>query len=239
MSKFANFYLTIFAVILPVCSFVGSTQDTLYSIRPDGIGLFKGSNVSYAEARLLYPNATISVEHGDPGALWRGEPSDANDKYYFVFRENGTELFRAECSCTLVDANDWKPIYLRETDDRTKIVLHPTAISPRYRTNMGIGIGNKISDLRKAYPMLRRLTAVHPAYSSLASDYEFVCFDGHALDSAADSMHTMNFYVRPAEGKQRAGKYVDSDHTMIIDPNATIVGIQPHGGCLLNNISPD
>jgi hypothetical protein len=239
MPNFINFYLTISAIILPICSIAKNAQDTMYSIRPDGIGLFKGPNVSYAEARLLYPNAIISLEQGYPGALWRGKPSGKNDPYYFVFREDGAELFRAECPCNVVGANDWKPVYFWDTDDRTKVILDPTAISQKYRTYTGIGVGNKISELRKAYPKLRKLTAVHPPYSSLASDYEFVCFDGHALDAAADSIHTMNFYVRPAPGKRRVGKYVDSDHTTIIDPNATIVGIQPHGGCLLNNVSPD
>lgn len=239
MDKSLNFNLSIFLLIGPIFSIAANAQDALYSIRNDGIGLFKGARISFSEARFLYPHASISVERGHPGSLWRGEESDAHDQYYFVFRENGTELFRAECSCTLVDTNDWKPIYLKGTDDRTNVMLNPIAVSPRYRTNTGIGIGNKISELRNAYPGLRRLTAVHPSYSSPSNDYEFVCFNGNALDSTADSIHTMNFYVRPAPGKKRAGKYIDSDHTIIIDSNATIVGIQPHGGCLLNNVSPD
>lgn len=239
MLKFTGCYFALIALINSNFSTAAEIPDKPYSIRPDGIGLFKGAKVSYGEALLLYPQATISIERGEPGALWRKKSGAHTDQYYFVFREEGIELFRAECSCTLVSPGDWKPIYLAEADDRTKVILHPTAISPKFRTDKGIGVGSTVSDLRKAYPTLRNLTTVHPPYSTPANDYEFVCFAAHILYAGADSIHTMNFYVRPAPGKLRAGKYVDSDHTTIIDPNATIVGVQPHGGCLLNNVSPD
>lgn len=213
--------------------------DTSYLIRPDGIGLFKGSKVTYGEARTLYPNLEVSIEQGAPGALWRKQPSAEGDPYYFVFREKGIELFRAECDCTPDAVVNWRPRYLIETDDRNTIRLHPTAISQKFYTDRGIRVGKKIQDLRRAYPELRNLTAVHPAYSTPGTDYEFVCFDAHLFDASTDSIHTTNFYVRPAPGKKRAGTYRDAEYTLRIDPDATIVGIQPHGGCLLNAIPPD
>ncbi len=239
MTKSVVSRFSVVVLILPVYTPSAIVKDEAYAIRANGIGLFRVANVSYAEVRLLYPNFIISIGRGDPGALWRKKSGAHTDQHYFVFREEDIELFRAECSCTLVSPGDWKPIYLAEADDRTKVILHPTAISPKFRTDKGIGVGSTVSDLRKAYPPLRNLTAVHPPYSTPANDYEFVCFAAHILYAGADSIHTMNFYVRPAPGKLRAGKYVDSDHTTIIDPNATIVGVQPHGGCLLNNVAPD
>lgn len=194
--------------------------------------------MTYAEAKRLYPGAIISVEQGNFAVLWRNRASDKREQYYFVFREGGEELFRAECFCKLTSPESWKPIYLLENADPTEIMIIPAAVSPKFHTERGIRVGSTVAQLRKAYADLNELTAVRQTVPFSGLDYEFVCFDGHVLNAAKDSIHTMNFYVRPSVGKKFAGSYKDADYTKIISEEATIVAIEPHGGCLLNAIPP-
>ena len=101
-------------------------------------------------------------------------------------------------------------------------------------------VGSTISELRRAYPEFRSLTFLLQTIASLPpQEFEFVCFNNYILNATVDSIHSINFYISPARGKRLAGKYRNKKYTTTIDPNAIIVGIRPHGGCLINAISPD
>lgn len=215
-------------------------NDMSWQIRANGVGRFNKRDVTYAEAQALYPDATISVELGNPATIWRKNFIDNSKTYFFVFRQHSQELFRAPCDCVPLSANDWKPFYSSPTFNKKEIILHPIVTSPTFSTHRGIRVGKTVSELRQAYPEFRRLTAVIQTIPWMpAKTYEFLCFDGQIVDSSINSMHSMNFYIRPAPGKQRAGEYRNRQYTTKIDKNAIIVGIQPHGSCLLNTISPD
>ncbi len=217
-----------------------SDSERFYSIRPDGIGLLSGANVTFADAKALYPYAAISVELGHPAMRWRKKFIGSSKQYFFVFRQNNRELFRAECSCTPNGESDWIHRYLRSPEEKIQMIINPIATNSRFHTERGIRVGSSISDLRRAYPELHKLTAVMQTVSTTPEQQvEFVCFDNGIVNAGEDSIHSMNFYVRPARGKVLVGKYSNKEYTTSIDPRATIVGIQPHSGCLLNNVSSD
>lgn len=221
-------------------SIESNENDVSWQIRANGIGYFNRPDVTYDEAKTLYPNAEISVELGNPTTMWRKNFLDNSKTYFFVFRQRGQELFRAQCDCTPLSDSDWKPFYSSPKFNKNEIILHPIATNPTFSTDRGIRVGKTVSELRHAYPEFRRLTAVIQTIPSMPGEtYEFLCFDGQIVDSSINSMHSMNFYIRPAPGKQRAGKYKNKEFTTKIDSDAIIVGIQPHGGCLLNAVSLD
>lgn len=221
-------------------SIAANERDILRQIRENGVGRFLKPDVTYKEALALYPDAVVSVELGNPATMWRKNFTDTSETYFFVFREHGDEIFRAPCHCKPIGEKDWQPYYSSPSFDKNEIILHPIATNPMFSTDRGIKIGSKVSELQKAYPELQHLTAIIQSTPSMpGEEYEFLCFDGRILDSSINSIHSMNFYVRPAPGKHRVGKYVNKEYTTTIDSNAIIVGIQPHGGCLLNAVSPD
>lgn len=127
-------------IIFPAIIFQGNTSNASeqsknsYLIKTNGIEYLIGGQITYASARAFYPDAEINLELGHPGTLWRKNIKDYSEKYYFVFRQNGIEMFRAECFCTPSGMHDWTPDYLPKAEDKTHIKINPVAIDPKFQT---------------------------------------------------------------------------------------------------------
>lgn len=119
-----------------------------------GIGRAQGYGKTIADLRRLYPEAQVTVErrtmdNGFPAQerkSWDSSPGDA------VVRVNGEELFRADCMCEFVPSiAKWR---IRQSDSlriEEKGGIMPTTTNPKFKTVQGVGVGNTVSELRKAY----------------------------------------------------------------------------------------
>jgi hypothetical protein len=202
-------------------------------IRPgDGIGRIHGK-VTYARARELYPKVVLTVEDAYIGFRVPPNSNSSRDyptENYFVFRENGEELFRAECVCKPTQVKEGDGAWKHEIGDGPdKKIIHPVTVNPRFHTKEGIHVGSTIGELRHAYHDAPMLVAIR-------GFAEYACF-GPSPNSLKweekPSVTKVAFYLNPAPGKDYAGKYVGHDFTKVIDDDAVIVAIDPRGGCSL------
>lgn len=219
----------------------GSSDEWL--IRPSGLGRQRASGPPsfMPELRALYPEALVSLEGAFPG----GRRGIARDRY-FAFSVGGEELFRTSCHCRVGDNGELIVLGSgRRLQGEDGVWVRPVAVSPRYRTARGIGVGDKVKALVRAY----RASSPLYYFSSFVddregADQEYVCFLSSNSGGKArrNTVETIRFYVRPAPGKLFAGgggRFDEIDGTTRVDPEAVIVAIEPNVPCHPGHVDLD
>ncbi len=195
--------------------------------------------VTVGDVLRLYPRTLVTIERGHPGILWRDRWEDTS-RWYFVFRQDGKQLFRSECNCKPTLDGKWSHPGVPSTfASDMDVRISPIITDARFHTAEGIRVGSTVKQLRDAYPNFSQaLRAYSQGPGSLdPQEKEYLCFKSKGANPRRDTVERMIFYVRPAKGSVRVGKYNNSTRpdgdsgTRIIDPNAVIVAIEVSKFC--------
>jgi hypothetical protein len=200
-------------------------------ITSESMGLVKGQTLK--DVKLLLPKAVVSIEKGTEDKLRGGE------SYYFVFKQDGVELFRSLCWCNLRQAGR---IGLKGygTDYQSIDEVHvvPIATNSQYRTDRGIHVGSTVRELKDAYKDMGKLFLISEESSYGEKKYpsiEYACIRSSAKNKSTrpEKMETVLFYVTPSNGKKTVGTYKKRfDRAAIaIDLNARIYAIAVIADC--------
>lgn len=168
MSLFHRALIWLGALLLSVAAWAidSSEQQGVESdwlITGQGLGRYQGVDKSIAMIREIYPQSTISYERSlsvQDKALKSLPSAEIYYREDVVVRQGDEELFRADCMCDYyVKEQKWRVAQagaygLENIEARNTI--EPTTTNPRYKTAEGIGVGNTVAELRKAYQTYKK-----------------------------------------------------------------------------------